>query len=63
MHIKKLAKRYQNLVVFNNNLDLQNSFKSILIHQKLNKFCKTIIKLDDPGQPNEWFEIKKKLIY
>ena len=58
MHIKKLAKRYQNLVVFNN-LDL-NSFKSILIHQKLNKFCKTIIKLDDPGQPNEWFEIKKK---
>lgn len=58
-HIKKLSQRYQNLVVFNN-LDL-NTFKSLIIHRKLNKVCKKIIKHDDPGQPNFYFERKKNL--
>ena len=59
---KLILKNYLKDIKFSrfNNLDL-NTFKSLIIHRKLNKVCKKIIKHDDPGQPNFYFERKKKL--
>ena len=57
-YMKRLVKKNNNIVVFNN-LDL-NSFKSLVIQNKLSKYCKKIIKLDDPGQPNYWHEKKQR---
>tara|TARA_A100001011_G_C14322735_1_gene851809 strand:+ start:32799 stop:34031 length:1233 start_codon:yes stop_codon:yes gene_type:complete len=56
LYMKRLVQKKHNIVVFNN-LDL-NSFKSLVIQSKLSKYCKKIIKLDDPAQPNYWYEKK-----
>ncbi len=56
LYFKNLSKKNKNLITYNL-LDI-NSFKSLIVQIKLKKYCKKIIRNDDPGIPN--FEVEFK---